>query len=219
MKTTRLFLHLSTKRKQKVAAAAAAKSRKPSALAGSIAMLAASAFMLGSAPEAKAANRFWDPLFSGTATGGGPGSWDNLTTANWYNGVADVTWDNSALDIAFFGGTAGGAVTLGGPITAGGLTFTTSGYNITGSTLTLTPPTGVSAPNINVVGIGTRSAIDSILAGSNGFIKTGDGVLVLTNSSNSYTGITQVNQGTLVISSGAQLGGSTLLAEIGRAHV
>ena len=45
----------------------------------------------------------------------------------------DYTWSNSIAEVANFGGTTGGTVSLGGNVTAThGLNFTTAGYSITG---------------------------------------------------------------------------------------
>jgi fibronectin-binding autotransporter adhesin len=80
----------------------------------------------------------WDPSLSGGS--GGNGTWNLNSTANWWNGSADVKWtDNSAAgtNTAQFAGTAG-AVTLGSSLSASNLQFYTSGYTISGaSTLTL----------------------------------------------------------------------------------
>lgn len=76
-----------------------------------------------------AATLFWDS--DGTAGGatGGTGTW-NTSALLWNNAGAMTAWDNSAGNVASFGGTAG-IVTLGAPVTTTGLTFTSSGYTIT----------------------------------------------------------------------------------------
>ena len=71
------------------------------------------------------------------ASAGGAGTWDT-TLLNWDTGASPhVAWINSNNDTAVFAGTAG-TVTLGTGITVGGLTFNTTGYSITGSTLQFT---------------------------------------------------------------------------------
>jgi hypothetical protein len=83
---------------------------------------------------AEAASLQWDA--NGAVPGtGGSGTW-NTSTALWFNGSSFQNWNNATLDDAAFGGTAG-TVTLGVAITAHNLTFDTSGYTLTGSTLTL----------------------------------------------------------------------------------
>src|SRR5579871_6309846 len=60
----------------------------------------------------------WDPGLNGNS--GGAGTW-NLSTANWWNGTADVTWkDTSAIGTngAIFSGASGGAITLNTSLSA-----------------------------------------------------------------------------------------------------
>ena len=170
------------------------------------------------APQAKAANLYWDN--DATAPGnnistgaglGGAGTWDT-TASEWFNGTDNSVWSNSGLDVAYFTGTAG-TVVLGGPITVGGLNFGVGGYTLSGSTLTLSPPTGSNSPVISVTNNGSwtnRATISSALAGTSGFTKTGNGTLVLTaDNSAGLSGDIAVKGGTLVITNANQLGAST----------
>ena len=180
-------------------------------------MVAAALLGVGvsTAPQAKAANLYWDT--NGVTGGvGGTGAWDT-TTANWSTSTAgtdsSVVANFTNADTAFFGGTAG-TITLSAPLTIGGLVFTASGDTLTGSTLTLDTSTGYS-PTINVdsgnngfTQAGTRATISSIIAGTKGLVKTGDGTLVLT-AADTYTGATIVQNGTLIAATQAQLGNST----------
>ena len=50
-----------------------------------------------------AAQLTWDPAMDGS-TSGGAGTWDTTTT-NWWNGAADVTWNNSGADEAIISNT------------------------------------------------------------------------------------------------------------------
>ncbi|MFU8892268.1 MAG: beta strand repeat-containing protein [Luteolibacter sp.] len=81
-----------------------------------------------------------DFYWSGNGTTqGGNGTW-NTTDARWsslFSGPFSTIWDNSNLDTAVFGGTAG-TVNLGAPITIGGLRFDTTGYTINTGSNTLT---------------------------------------------------------------------------------
>jgi fibronectin-binding autotransporter adhesin len=87
---------------------------------------------------ARADSLIWDPLLGGGT--GGAGTWNLNSTANWWNGSADVQWkDNSAAgtNLASFGGNAG-TVTLNTSLSASNLQFTVPGYTLSGSgTLTL----------------------------------------------------------------------------------
>ncbi len=148
-----------------------------------------------------AGNVYWDndgaAAGSRVATGagtGGTGTW-NTSAVKWYNGSADVPWIDG--NNAVFWGTAG-TVTLAAAQNVNSLTFKTSGYTLTGSTLTL----GGSSVTVDA---GVTATIGSIVAGTAGLVKNGAGTLILTNSSNQtsgYTGGTTINAGTLNIASG-----------------
>jgi len=100
------------------------------------------------------------------ASAGGAGTWDT-TTKNWDAGAAPhVSWNNANNDTAVFAGTAG-TVTLGAPVTAGGLTFNTANYVLTGGTITL-----AGSATINC---GANATISSAIAGTAGLTKTGGG--------------------------------------------
>ncbi|PHX58853.1 MAG: hypothetical protein CK522_01995, partial [Opitutia bacterium] len=92
---------------------------------------------VSTAPQAKAANVYWDSDAStagnSTTLGtnlGGSGTWDT-STANWYNGSAELAWNNANLDTAVLWGAGDyfpsspslTTVSLGAGITVGGLTF------------------------------------------------------------------------------------------------
>ena len=81
--------------------------------------------------------------------------WDT-TNLRWYNGASYQAWNNAALSDAVFAGTAG-TVTLGVPITAHNLTFSSNNYVLAGSALTL----GGVNPTIAVNT--TTSTINSII--------------------------------------------------------
>ena len=146
---------------------------------------------------ANAADLQWGPD-GVTPGGGGTGTW-NTTNPRWFNGATFQTWSNAALDNAVFGGTAG-TVTLGVAITAHNLTFNTSGYLVTGNTLTL----GGVSPTIGVVS-GGSATIGSIVASTAGLTQTGPGTLILTGA-NTYTGGTTISAGTLQIGNGGNAG-------------
>ena len=229
MKTNRLFLNLTRKRKQKIANA---KSRKPSALGGSIAALVCATLLAGG-NSSKAASLIWDGDANSannnltTLQGGlgGAGTWNNANL-NWWaqalnaaNGPADVVWNNANFDTAIFSGTAGGAITLTpDAMTAGGLTFLTGGYTtvLTGAN-TLTLAVAAGAPVITAdanATIGT-AAIAGIL-GSQGFIKNGGGTLTVVGTNTGLSGVITVNAGTLVSSTG---GVTTTLTALGSGNI
>ncbi|HWC58458.1 MAG TPA: hypothetical protein VHC44_02100, partial [Verrucomicrobiae bacterium] len=98
----------------------------------------------------------WDPQLTGGS--GGAGTWNLNTTANWWNGSADVQWkDNSALGTngAIFGGT-GGTVTLNSSLSASNLAFYAQDYTLSGSgTLTLSAGMDVTQLGTGTTTIGT----------------------------------------------------------------
>lgn len=133
---------------------------------------------------------------------GGTGPWDT-TSARWTG--AATFWRNGGNDAAVFSGTAG-TVTLAAGITANNLTFSTNGYQISGTTMTLTG----QSPSITVA-TGITTTVNPVISGSNGLDKRGTGNLVLTGDS-TYSGPTTVSAGTLTLDPGARLymsGGST----------
>ncbi len=155
---------------------------------------AITAFGFGAAATADAASLQWDNN-GALPVNGGSGSW-NTTTALWFNGATFQTWNNATLDDAVLGATAG-TVTLAVPITAHSLAFNTTGYTVTGNTLTLAG----AAPGVSVVSGGTAT-IASVVAGADGLTKTGAGALILTNT-NTYAGGTTISAGTLHVGNGA----------------
>jgi autotransporter-associated beta strand protein len=144
---------------------------------------------------------------------GGTGAW-NTTGTNW--NASTATWPAAGADNdALFAGTAG-TVTVtstGGGITANDIRFSTSGYNITSSTLTL-----ITTPTITV-DTNITGTISSSIAGSAGLAKSGAGTLTLT-ASNSFTGNVTNNAGTLVVANSNALGsGSKQLISQGGSRV
>ncbi|MGH6761634.1 MAG: autotransporter-associated beta strand repeat-containing protein [Phyllobacterium sp.] len=168
-------------------------------LAGGAAALSLASMLTVSA--AAAADRYWDP--NGTAVGrGGAGTW-NLSSPLWSpsgDGVSGpyAAWSNSAIDTAIFGGTAAGTITLGSPISVGGMTFETGGYTLNGGTLTL----GGVTPVITTNGSAT---INSVITGSAGLTKAGGGALTL-NGINTFTGGIYLNAGSLYAGGDSALG-------------
>ena len=170
-------------------------------LSRSLALSTLAAFGLG---QASAVNLDWDPGVSAGVTLGGAGTWDTTLT-NWWDGAANVAWLGTT-DTAVFGGLAGGAVVIntGSGISAGGLTFGTTGYTISGNAgadvLTLAGAT----PTVSVSGANTAT-INAIIAGTAGFTKSGTGTLVL-GGANSNSGVASVTGGTLSFAASTNLG-------------
>lgn len=158
---------------------------------------------------------FWDGAAGPKSNGvinGGDGTWhlggiDN----NWteLTGASNAFYLNGSF--AVFAG-APGTVTIDnapGTVTASGLQFASDGYRVTGETLTLLgPQTTIRVGDGTALGTGFTAAIAAELTGATQLVKTDLGTLVLTGS-NSYTGGTAINGGTVRIASDANLGAAS----------
>jgi len=138
---------------------------------------------------------YWDGAAGWNATAPGAGG-----TGTWANGSG--SWDSSKT--ANFAGTAN--TVTAGTVTAGrGMTFGTTGYTLTGGTITLSG----SPSSLNTVTTGTDTSvtttINSVLTGSGGLTKAGAGTLVL-GGINTFTGNMPVNAGTLQVAADSALG-------------
>ncbi|WP_287461111.1 autotransporter outer membrane beta-barrel domain-containing protein [Sphingomonas sp.] len=158
---------------------------------------------------------FWDGASGPKGNGvinGGSGAWQNGTgNDNWTdaNGVVNAAYSDGAF--AVFGGSAG-TVTVDnslGAVTAAGMQFAASGYTINGDPITLTAPQSViRVGDGSSAGAGFVATINAALAGDAQLVKTDAGTLVVTGT-NSYTGGTAINGGTLQIARDASLGAAS----------
>jgi fibronectin-binding autotransporter adhesin len=148
---------------------------------------------------------FWVP--GGTV--GGNGAWNN-TAFNWNSNSTGtgIQGQFNSNSFAAFGGPAGTVTIDGAGITSNGVEFDSTGYTVTGGTLTLGNNSGSTNNNtIGVVNAGDSATISAPITGSTGLQKVGPGTLVLTGS-NSYTGGVKVSEGKLSVKSDANLGDS-----------
>jgi fibronectin-binding autotransporter adhesin len=137
---------------------------------------------------------------------GGAGTWV-LGANNWTDAAGDTSgpWTPG---LAIFEGTAGNVTisNTGGAIDATTVQFAVTGYEVEGQTLTLTG----STPTIRV-GDGTAAganyvaAIYATVTGTDGLIKTDLGLLDLFGT-NTYSGGTTIDAGTLAVQADAGLG-------------
>jgi autotransporter-associated beta strand protein len=149
-------------------------------------------------------NYYW---VGADTTLGGAGTWSQTGGTAWRTTETDGTgeqWDSTK--IATFGGTAG-TVTVTDTVNANaGLTFSTSGYTVSGGTVSL-GGANLAANTINTA-TGSPTTITSVIAGSTGMTKAGAGILVL-DAANTFAGGINVGSGTLEINSDGDLGDVT----------
>jgi len=129
----------------------------------------------------------------------------------WTNGASDATWNGASTDwtagagnIAWsdnndvvFGATGAGAITVAGTQHIHSLTVNAAGYSLAGGQINLLNAATAFTVNNNL-------AIGSVLGGGGGLSTSGTGTLTLTGS-NTYTGNTTVNAGTLAINSTGEI--------------
>jgi autotransporter-associated beta strand protein len=143
----------------------------------------------------------WDPGHTASGNGGGAGTWDAGTNANFYNGSGDVVWNYATLgDNVTFGGTSGTVTIAAAGVTASNLVFNTANYAVSGGTLTMM---GNQAITNNTTG---NVTINSVIAGTSGVNITGTGSVTLAGS-NTFTGGLFVGSGsTAIFTTDANLG-------------
>jgi len=143
---------------------------------------------------------YWDRNGSTAGAGTAPsGTWSS-SAANWSSSsagtAATTAWTSGDLAVFSAGSTSTGSftVTVSGTVTASSMivqegngTFTGGMINVTGTT-----------PQVNVVA-GSTTTINSQIASSGGFYKTGDGTLVVGSTANAWSGPTVVRAGTLTL--------------------
>lgn len=140
---------------------------------------------------------------SATRAGGGNGTW-SATGGNW-NSPTNATGALPDGGYAIFTGAAG-TVTVdsgAGPVRVSGIQFATDRYTVQGAPITLVGNGG--NPPALVVGDGTYASgqfVDTIhnpLQGTQGFVKTGPGSLILTADSSGLSGPILIADGALEI--------------------
>ena len=156
---------------------------------------------------------FWDGANpankSDSAINGGDGVWQNSSgNDNWSDTTGAVNGAYTDASFAIFAAVPG-TVNVDnslGTVSASGLQFASDGYTITGQDLTLVGPQSIiRVGDGTTVGLGFTGTIGAALVGSTQLVKADLGTLVLTGT-NSYTGGTLIDAGTLRISSDANLG-------------
>lgn len=144
-----------------------------------------------------------DGAASASRAGGGNGTWSASST-NW-NSPSNATGALPDGGYAIFTGAAGTVTVDGsaGPVRVSGLQFATDRYRLQGAPITLVGSGG--NPPVIVVGDGTYASgqfvdiIDNPLQGTEGFVKTGPGSVILTADSSGLTGPILIADGALEI--------------------
>lgn len=125
---------------------------------------------------------------------GGSGDWDT-TSSNWTG--AGTIWPASGTDNdAVFAGTPGTVLITGGGGTVNDITLNTSGYTISGGTLTFNG----STPVMTVAG-GVSSTISAPLASAVALTKAGTGTVSLSGTGSSLVSLA-ATEGTVHVSGG-----------------
>lgn len=161
---------------------------------------------------------------SATRSGGGNGTWSAAST-NW-NSPGNATGALPDGGYAIFTGAAGTVTVDGsaGPVRVSGIQFATDRYRLQGAPITLVG-SGGNPPAI-VVGDGTYASgqfvdiIDNPLQGTQGFVKTGPGSVILTADSSGLTGPILIADGALEIdgklNGPVDIGREVVLAGVGQ---
>ena len=168
-------------------------------------------------------NRF---SLGGTLSGGGTLNFGVTTTLSRFDFNGNYTAFTGNINLTGSGNARlfsnGGAFNANSfqstTLDLGGTVFITPVTNSTGNTYLIGALTGTSAtaglgggsagsPNYTVGGLNTSTTFNGLITGNAILTKTGSGSLTLTNG-NSYTGLTNLNGGTLVINGQFALGGA-----------
>jgi hypothetical protein len=124
----------------------------------------------------------WNPYWAPAVGGGGTGTWSGAGT-NWAAtaGAQGGSIQSPTLTL-LFGDVAGTVTVSGGVNAAAGMTFSTDGYTLTDSTITLTGSNAASNAITTAASVG--AIISSQVVGANGMTKAGTGTLGVTGAVN-----------------------------------
>jgi autotransporter-associated beta strand protein len=151
----------------------------------------------------------WDAAGMAGASDGN-GNWGS-GPAMWWNGAANQVWSNNNLALFGAGATANCTVTITNNVTPSGLVFNANNggnYMLAGS------GGGVILSGNPVFTANDNSTISAVLQGSGGFTLTGSGALTL-SVSETFTGATVVQAGTLLLNAYSALNSSPITIQSG----
>ena len=155
----------------------------------------------GAVPPPPSGGNYWAGAASG---GGGSGTWSTAGT-NWATGAggAGRGETQATSGVLIFADAAGTVTVSGGVDVAAGMQFSTTGYSVESSTITLN---GASASaNAITTDSGVSTTISSVLDGTTGFSKAGAGTLTLSGA-NTVNGGISLNAGGLSVAADSALG-------------
>lgn len=153
-----------------------------------------------------------------------------LSGANTYSGGTTLTAGTLRLGLGTTGSITNGPVGTGALVLQGGRLSSDGtvarsianavtisgdialGDTVNNGTLTLSGATTLSAANATLTTDSNVTISGVIGGGTNGFTKAGDGLLVLSNAGNTYTGLTTVTAGTLRASGAGTIKGNVSVA-------
>ena len=160
-----------------------------------------------------AAQLYWDTngrtagASSGTTA---PGTWgvDNFWSTDPTGTANTAAWTPAQQAVFSAGGNATGSFTVNvsGTQVTSGILFEDGNVTLSGGRLLLTNGIGNATLSVASTNIATLS---SSLLGSSGLVKSGTGTLLLSGT-NSYSGLTDLQLGTLLVSKPTSLGSSSL---------
>ena len=163
-------------------------------LAGAIIVVA---FLAVEGQPAQADTYYWTTAGSGNPLAAGSGNWDSVSNvwATDTTGASGGTWPGGNDADFYASGTS--TITVNGTQSVGNITFDGSGYSLSGGNLALGGGT---------ITTNQDATISSVIGGSVGLTKAGNGTLTLGTQLNTFNGGTTVNAGTLVLGTGGGTG-------------
>ncbi|HEX3019034.1 MAG TPA: autotransporter-associated beta strand repeat-containing protein, partial [Chitinispirillaceae bacterium] len=148
----------------------------------------------------------WD-LQTVSGTQSGDGTWG---TNNYWSreGTKLVAWPDAGNSARFAGADSTYTITVNGIQSVEKIFFASNGYQLTSGALSTSGNAGIN------ISSGKTATIGSLISGMNGLNITGGGTLIL-QGTNTYTGVTSINGGTVVTVTSLSNGGQN--SQIGKA--
>jgi len=158
---------------------------------------------------------YWDADGSDTGNGANPGAqdgdgnWGN-SSITWWDGALNDNWSDGSLAVFGIGTVTNCTVSITNDVTPVGIIFNAND----GGTYTLSGSGGaLNLSGAPIIYANEDATIAAVLKGSGALSLAGTGNLTLLGT-NTYTGNTTINGGTLTIGSAGQLGSGTYAGRI-----